>query len=255
MALGSYFFGTESAFNEITGETQRVELSVSEEIAMGLHAAPTMAQRHGGLHPDAEATALVKRIGERLVANTAARSTGYKFDFHLLADPETVNAFALPGGQVFITMGLLKLLDSEDEVAGVIGHEIGHVVGRHSAEQMAKAKLTGGLTTAVITATSDSGQGASAQLAQIVNQLVNTRYGRDDELESDRLGVRFLIESGYDPEGLIGVMKVLDKASGGGNQPEFLSTHPSPTRRIDRIAAIIEEYRRASQSGEQGSQP
>ena len=100
MALGGYFFGTESAHNEITGETQRVGLTVSEEIAMGLHAAPTMAQRHGGLHPDAEAAAIVKRIGERIVANTAAKNTGYKFEFHLLADSETVNAFALPGGQV-----------------------------------------------------------------------------------------------------------------------------------------------------------
>ena len=142
-------------------------------------------------------------------------------------------------------MGLLKLLESQDEVAGVIGHEIGHVVGRHSAEQMAKAKLTGGLTNAIITATSDSSQGGSAQIAQIVNQLVNTRYDREDELESDRLGVRFLIETGYDPEGMIAVMKVLEKAAGGSKQPEFLRTHPSPTRRVDRIAAIIEEYRRA----------
>jgi predicted Zn-dependent protease len=245
MAVGRYYFGTDEEFNAVTGETQRIGLSVEEEIAMGLHAAPTMMQRHGGLHTDAEAVATVERIGQRLAKATSAGKTDYNFEFHLLADSQTVNAFALPGGQVFLTMGLLKLLKTEDEIAGVLGHEIGHVVGRHSAEQIAKAKLTSGLTTAVITAATETPSQGSAQLAQLVNQLVNTRYGRDDELESDRLGVRFLMEAGYDPEGLIGVMKVLEKASGGSRQPEFLSTHPSPTRRTDRIAAIIEEYRRA----------
>ncbi len=245
MTLASYYAGTRKEYNEITGETQRVGLSVDEEIALGLQAAPSMAQQHGGLHPDAQLQATVDEIGQKLVGATAAGETSYQFDFHLLADPTTVNAFALPGGQVFITMGLYKLLESEDEVAGVLGHEIGHVVGRHSAEQMAKSKLTNGLTSAVISAASGSSYGGNAQVARVVGQLLNTKYGRDDELESDKLGVRFMAKAGYRLEGLVRVMEVLAEASGGNNPPEFMSTHPSSARRIDRIREEIAKYRRS----------
>ncbi len=101
----------------------------------------------------------------------------------------------------------------------MLGHEIGHVVGRHSSEQIAKSELVGGLTTAFVVASSDGSSNANAQLAQLVNQVVNTKYGRDDELESDRLGVKFLHEAGYNPEALIKVMEILKQASGGGGGP------------------------------------
>ena len=123
-----------------------MNLSAQQEIALGLQAAPEMAQQYGGLHPDQQATAAVERIGQQIVRNTKAGQTPYRFQFHLLADENTINAFALPGGQVFITAGLLKNLTSEGQVAGVLAHEIGHVVARHSAEQIAKSRLTNGLT-------------------------------------------------------------------------------------------------------------
>lgn len=99
--------------------------------------------------------AVVDTIGNRIVQASELQKTGYQFDFHLLADDKTVNAFALPGGQIFVTMGLLKLLQTEGELAGVLGHEIGHVVARHSAEHMAKAKLTEGLSGAAVMAAYD----------------------------------------------------------------------------------------------------
>ncbi|EJF08324.1 peptidase M48 Ste24p [Pontibacter sp. BAB1700] len=119
--------------NEFTGQVQHVDMTVEQEIALGLQTAPKMASQYGGLHPDEQARAQVNEIGQRLVQNTRVRETPYKFDFHLLADENTVNAFALPGGQIFITAGLLRRLSSEAQLAGVLGHEIGHVVGRHSA--------------------------------------------------------------------------------------------------------------------------
>src|SRR5205823_6088272 len=117
------------------------------------------------------------------------------------------NAFALPGGQVFMTEALFRMLGSEDEIAGVLGHEIGHVVGRHSSEQIAKSNLFNDITNAVIIGAS-GGQGGydTARVAQMVNHLVTLKYGRADETEADALGVRFLFEANYDPEAMIRVM-------------------------------------------------
>jgi beta-barrel assembly-enhancing protease len=140
---------------------------------------------------------------------------------------------------------LLKLLDSEDEVAGVLGHEVGHVVGRHSNEQMAKAQLSQGLVNAVVMAGGSEYGMTAGQLAQFVSQLKNTAYGRDHELESDILGVRFMKRAGYDPNALIRVMEVLKKAAGGRAPPEFLSTHPDPENRVERIKEAIRQLEAA----------
>jgi predicted Zn-dependent protease len=248
-AIISYYVGTEKFQNPVTGRVQRVALSPKEEIALGLNSAPEMARQHGGLYPDERYQNVVKSIGEKLVqANPEINQTPYYFQFHLLADPQTVNAFALPGGQIFITFGLLRLLDSEDEVAGVLGHEIGHVVGRHSNEQMAKAQLSQGLVNAVVMAGGADYGMTAGQIAQFVSQLKNTAYGRGDELESDQLGVRFLIRAGYDPNALIRVMEVLKKAAAGRAPPEFLSTHPDPDNRVERIKEAIRKAQQASPS-------
>lgn len=184
---------------------------------------------------------MVKEIGQRIVQNSDAKNTPYQYDFHLLADPEVVNAFALPGGQVFITTALITQFETEDELAGVLGHEIGHVVARHGAERIAKQELTQGLTGAAVIA---SGDYNTAQAAEMIASLVNMSYGRDQELESDDLGVRFMLQAGYDPEALISVMEILEKASGGQRQPEFLSTHPSPENRVQKIRDAIEKYKK-----------
>lgn len=243
-ALFSYFSSTSSETNNFTGRTQRLKLNPQQEIQLGLASRQKMAAMHGGVSSNEQARELVNRVGQKLVRDTDADETAYKFEFHLLADRNTVNAFALPGGQIFITEALFRLLKTEDELAGVLGHEIGHVVGRHSSEQIAKSELVGGLTTAFVVASSDGSSNSNAQLAQLVNQVVNTKYGRDDELESDRLGVKFLYEAGYNPEALIKVMEILKQASGGGGgPPEFLSTHPSSENRIEQIKAEIAKIR------------
>ncbi|MFT2007861.1 M48 family metalloprotease [Pontibacter sp. 13R65] len=232
--------------NEFTGEAQHVDMTVEQEIALGLQAAPQMASQYGGLHADSEAAAEIKRIGQELVNNSKVRESPYKFDFHLLADEQTINAFALPGGQVFITAGLLRRLSSEAQVAGVLGHEIGHVVARHSAQQLAKAKLTQGLTGAAAIATYDPNNPASqtgAIAAAMVGKLMNMRYGREDELESDGLAVKLTGQAGYDPNAMKEVMRVLEEASGGARGPEFTQTHPNPGNRIAEIErAIQQEY-------------
>lgn len=240
ISLVTYFGSRE--YNPITDEVQHVDITVEQEIALGLQAAPEMAAQHGGLHPDPDAQALVDRVGQRIVSQSTAGDSPYQFEFHLLDDPETINAFALPGGQVFITAALLERLQTEGELAGVLGHEVGHVVARHGAEHIAKAKLTQGLTGAAVIASYDPEDPSSyqtAQVAALIGQLVNLKYGRDDELESDRLGVRFTAEAGYDPRALIKVMEVLAEVSQGRVQVEFFSTHPNPDRRVERIREAI----------------
>ena len=240
--LISYY--SRSSENPVTGEKQRVgSIRPDQEIALGLQAVPQMARQYGGEARDPQARQLVEQVGRRVLERSAASKSPYKYTFHTLADPKTINAFALPGGQIFITMGLLRKLRTEGELAGVLGHEIAHVVGRHGAEHMAKQQLSQGLTGAAVLAAydpNDPGSARNAQLVQMVAGMVNMKFGRDDELESDKLGVKFMSEANYDPRAMLGVQEVL-KSGGGGRQPEFLSTHPNPENRIGKIQAAIKE--------------
>jgi predicted Zn-dependent protease len=145
---------------------------------------------------------------------------------------------------VFITEGLLKRLDTEGELAGVLGHEIGHVVARHGAEHIAKSQLTQGLTGAAVLATynpNDPGSRNSAAVAMMIGQLVDMKFGRADELEADKLGVRFMSDAGFDPRSMEKLMQVLEQSSSGNRPPEFFSTHPNPENRIVRIREAIQE--------------
>jgi predicted Zn-dependent protease len=241
VSLISYFGSRQD--NPVTGETQYIGITVEQEIALGLQAAPQMAQEFGGLDPDQQSQAIVDQVGNQIVQSSAARDTPYEFEFHLLEDEQTINAFALPGGQIFITRALFDQLQTEGELAGVLSHEIGHVVARHSAEHIAKAQLTEGLTGAAVLATYDPDNPSSASTAQIaalIGQLINLKFGRDDELESDFLGVCFMNETGYDPNDLTTVMEILAASRQGNQPPEFFSTHPNPENRIQRIQQAIQ---------------
>lgn len=242
ISIVSYFASTSK--NSITGETQHIDMSPAQEIALGLQATPEMLGQFGGEDDDPNATSKVQQIGTQVVRQSAAADTPYKFQFHLLADRQTINAFALPGGQVFITRALLDRLETDGQLAGVLGHEVGHVCARHSAEHIAKARLTEGLTGAAVMATydpSNPNSRGSAAVAVMIGQLVNLKFGRDDELEADKLGVRFMSEAGYDPRAMIQVMKILKAASGGRGGNDFFSTHPNPDRRVERISEAIKE--------------
>lgn len=239
-SLISYF--SMSAPNPVTGENQRINITPEQEIALGVEAAPQMAQQFGGLDPDESKQAIVNEIGNRIVQQSSAANTPYQYDFYVLNDDQTINAFALPGGQIFITDALLSRFTTEGQLAGVLGHEIGHVVGRHSAEQIAKQQLTQGLTGAAVIAAYDPNEPSSVgttQMAMLIGNLINMKYGRDDELESDMLGVCFMRDAGYDPAEMVDVMRILDEASQGGRPPEFFSTHPNPASRVERIQEAI----------------
>ena len=236
-AVFSYFRTTTD--NPLTGEKQRVALKPEQEIALGYKSAPEMAAQMGGISRNERTRALVRRLGEELVAKSVASRSPYKFSFHVLADPKTVNAFALPGGPIFITEALLSALKTEGQVAAVLGHEIAHVIARHSSERLAKQQLMQGLLSAVVVGTGDY---TSAQIGQMVGSMITMKYGREDEIEADALGVRIVAEAGYDPRAMIAVMETLARASGGSRQPEFVSTHPAPENRAARIKEAIAKH-------------
>lgn len=226
--------------NPITGEKQQVHLSAPQEVALGLQARQQMAAQYGGFYPDKLLRQYVSQVGKQVVERSIASKAPYPFEFHLLRDTRMSNAFALPGGQIFLTVALLKRLTSEAQLAAVLGHEVGHVVARHGAEHLARQPFSQVLGAAVSAAVSHSDDAQQADaVARAVHQLVNLRYGRDDELESDRLGLRFMTEAGYDPQGIVQLMQMLSAIRQSGQPPAFFSTHPSPDNRVKRLQTLI----------------
>lgn len=237
------FLGSKQ-YNPVTGEDQYVTITKEQEIALGLQSAPEMEAQFGGLEPDERYQQVVQLIGEKLISESFASQSEYPFEFHVLADNKTVNAFALPGGPVYVTRAMIDKLTTEGEVAGVLAHEITHVVSRHSAEQIAQQELTQGLTGAIVLGTYDPNNPSSAstaQIAMVIGQLVNMKFSREDEIEADAGGVKIMSEAGYDPRSMVSVMQMLEQANTGGTI-EFFSTHPSPENRIEKIEQAISEF-------------
>src|SRR4051812_41717277 len=245
VGIVGYFSHTQ--VNPVTGEKQHISLSVDQEKSLGLEAAPQMAQQMGGAidprnDPDA---ALVAEIGQLIVDRSDAKNSPYRdsFRYHLLNDSQTVNAFALPGGQIFITRALFDRLQNTAQLAGVLGHETGHVIGRHSAEHMAKGQLGQMLATAVgVGASDDRGRGyMAAAAAQMANQMLQLHYSRDDELEADAFGLKYMAQAGFDPSQMRNVMQILKEASGRTGGASIFATHPDPDARIAAIEAYLKK--------------
>jgi predicted Zn-dependent protease len=221
------------ATNPATGRRQLMLVSEAQEIAMG-KAADQEAVAAYGLYPDPKVQAYVQRLGKGLAARS--ERPDLPWSFRVVDDP-TVNAFALPGGYIYVTRGIMTHLRSEAELVAVLGHEIGHVTGRHSASQMSKQQLAmGGLIVGMAVKPELQRFGG---LAQQGLGLLFLKFGRDDENEADDLGLRYMTRQDYDPREMLEVFGVLDgvtRAEGGGaRMPDWLSTHPSPGNRTARI--------------------
>jgi predicted Zn-dependent protease len=224
------------ATNPATGKRQLMLVSEAQEIAMGKEADQEAVAAYG-LYPDQKIQAYVDRLGKRLAA--ASERPSLPWSFKVVDDP-AVNAFALPGGYIYVTRGIMAHLGSEAELAGVMGHEIGHVTGRHSAAQMSKQQLAMGGLIVGMAVKPELQQFAG--LAQQGLGLLFLKFGRDDENQADDLGIRYMTRVSYDPREMLGVFGVLDgvtRAAGGGRMPDWLSTHPSPGNRQERIGQQI----------------
>ena len=229
-----------SEVNEYTGKKQQISMTVEEEIAIGVLIAPQMAQHFGGLYPDQNFQKLIDKVGQQLVENSIAKKALYKYDFHLLKDSKTINAFALPGGQIFITYAFFSKLENEDQLAGVLSHEIAHVIGRHFAERIEKQ----GLTQVVLSGVNFGFTPNKSENALDITYFLKMNYNVNDELESDKLSIKIMIDAGYNPIELIEVMKLLKEAAKSTKTPERLSTHPDPENKIENIKKTIEKYKK-----------
>jgi predicted Zn-dependent protease len=224
--------------NPATGERQLILFSESQEIAMGQQGAQQVAAALG-LYDDPDLQQYVSDIGLALAAQSEKPDLPWSFQ---VVDDPIVNAFALPGGFIFVTRGILAHFNSEAELAGVLGHEIGHVTARHSAEQISRAQV----------AQIGYGVGAAfvpeiARYGDLIGGgfgLLFLKFGRDDERQSDDLGFRYMSSVGYDPAEMVDVFNMLGRvteAAGGSQIPNWLSTHPDPGEREERIQQAIAE--------------
>jgi predicted Zn-dependent protease len=222
--------------NPATGKSQFNALSREQEIAIGEEAMPQLIEEFGGEIPSARVQAYVDEIGARIAANTESDYPGLPWEFTALNGPE-INAFALPGGKVFVSRGMLEAMANEAQLAGVLAHEIGHVTARHINERYSQ-ELGIGLGASIVGAVLGDG-GATSQIvgaaSQLGSGLVLLSFNRDQELEADTLGMRYMSLTGYDPYGMLQMMQILASQGGGGGGPEFFSTHPHPETRIESI--------------------
>lgn len=228
--------------NPATGQRQFNMMSEEQEVSIGGDAAPQFLETYGGEIPSPEIRNYVSQIGQRLAAES--ERPDLPWEFHVV-DSAVINAFALPGGKVFMSRGLLAKMKNEAQLAGVLGHEIGHVTAQHIGQQMSRQMaISLGLVAAGVAAqVSDQdwvnvlGAGAGAG-----GGLYMLSFGRNQESEADELGLRYMTKLGYNPVAQVQVMEILKAASGGrGGGPEWLMTHPLPETRIERLEDIIRE--------------
>ncbi len=222
--------------NPATGERQVMLIGEQQEIAMGQEADPAIVAQMG-LYPDEEWQTYIQELGSSLAAQS--ERPDLPWTFRVIDDP-IVNAFALPGGFIYVTRGILTHFNSEAELASVLGHEIGHVTGRHGAERMSKAQLAGvGLMAAAIAVPEARDYLGYAE--QGIG-LLFLKFGRDDEREADDLGLRYMTRGDYWPDEMPKVFLTLQRVSaaqGGGRIPAWMSTHPDPGNRAQRISEQI----------------
>ncbi|OFW07304.1 MAG: hypothetical protein A3H96_17440 [Acidobacteria bacterium RIFCSPLOWO2_02_FULL_67_36] len=233
---------TSCATNPATGKKELSLMSEGQEIAVGQEM-DAQVRREMGVYNDPGLQRYVETVGMRLAR--ASERPNLPWHFTVIDEP-AVNAFALPGGYIYVTRGILPFLNDEAQLAGVLGHEIGHVSARHSAQQYTKATTAGvGLTLLGIFVPETRPLQEAAEQALGVLFL---KYGRDDELQADTLGVKYAARGGWDPHGVAGMLTTLerlDEASGSRRGvPNWLSTHPAPADRVQKVQAAIQEAER-----------
>lgn len=232
---------TSCATNPATGQREFSLVSQGQEIEMGRQGAEEV-ERTIGLYPDSALQAYVARVGMSMAARSERPALPWRFG---VVEDAAINAFALPGGPIYFTRGILTHMNSEAEMAAVMGHEIGHVTARHSAQQISRAQaMQLGLGVGSILSNDIA---AFAGAASTGLGLLMLKYGRDAETQADDLGFRYMMQDGYDPRAMRDMFAMLGRLSGdAGRLPSWLSTHPDPDNRLirteQRIAAVSRDF-------------
>jgi metalloendopeptidase OMA1, mitochondrial len=231
-----------------TGRKQLLLTSAPQEEALGLQAYDQVLKENK-LSKDAAASAMVKRVGERIAK--AASRPDFKWEFNLIDDPKQVNAFCLPGGKVAVYSGILPVTRDEAGLAVVMGHEVAHALARHGGERMSQSLLAqaGGAALSVMMAEKPAETQQMAMTAYGLGAAVGVLlpFSRSHESEADRIGLILMAQAGYDPSAAVDFWtRMKEKSKGAAKPPEFLSTHPADDTRIEDIKKRIPEAREAA---------
>ena len=252
LLIAVIFFGCTSDIIPATGERRYLGYTWQQETELGKQASKQVAALFG-VYRDPKLERYVNDVGNRVLATSHLRRPGAEEQFQktpvtfTILDSPIINAMALPGGYIYVTRGMLSHLNNEDELASVLGHEIGHVTARHAARQAWQQQLGQGL----LLGGAILGQGLGLPAQEILNvggmaaQLLFLRYSREDELESDQLSVEYSSLAGYDPAEVISFFQTLNRIQEkeGQGMPNFLSTHPNPGDRVQRIKELTDRQR------------
>jgi len=219
--------------NPITGKNELMLFSESDDVTMGKKYAPEVEKQLGGRIDNPILQNYIESVGQKM----AKVSQKPNFEYHYVAlNDKMVNAFALPGGSIFITSGLLKNLNSEAQLASVLAHETAHVVARDTMNSLSKEL---GFQLVLSAVTTEKTPQTAVAVAKMTGQIIGLKYSRDDETIADRAGLDYMVMAGYNPNGMAETMQMLQEQSKSGTI-EFLSTHPNPENRVgyikDRIA-------------------
>jgi predicted Zn-dependent protease len=222
-------------------------ISEQQEIDIGKKSHGQFEKEFGGFYPDENVQRYVNAVGMDMARQSGRPNLQWQYR---VLNSDQINAFAVPGGYVYITQGLLFRMQNEAQLAGVLGHETTHIAHKHSVKQIENAQgwQVVGLIGSIF------GGSAVGDITQIVGSLASMKYGRDQEKDADLTGLKFMTKAGYAPQGMVQVMQILQK-SGGGGPPEFLSTHPNPGNRIEYLTDTIKKsYVPAAETGRFGDQ-
>jgi len=240
--LALLFIGCSKA--PITGRNQLIMINPSQELALGFKSAQEVLKTER-VSRDPQKNAMVKRIGNRIAqvaTNQYAIAKSFTWEFFVIENNAEANAFCLPGGKVFVYTGLFKYAANDDELAAVMGHEIGHALARHGAERMSREQLaqaSGQILGAVM-----QGRGNPQNTAMVMQAFgIGTQMGvmlphsRTQEYEADHIGLVLAAKAGYNPQGALNFWEKFSK--NGKTPPEYLSTHPAPANRIQKIKSLL----------------
>jgi len=238
------------AVNPVTGNSDFVTMTEAQEIALGREAHPKVIAQYGQ-YENPELQSYVQKVGAGVAAHSHRSNLIYRFT---VLNSTEVNAFALPGGYVYITRGLLAYLNTEAELAAVLGHEIGHVTARHAVRQQSAATVTGILGSVLAAGVGVQG---TQDIVNVLGGAVLQGYGREHELEADRLGAEYLARSGYDPHAMIEVIGILkdqeqfevQQAKEEGREPHVyhgvFASHPDNDQRLQEVVGAANKFRNA----------
>ncbi|HEX6225270.1 MAG TPA: M48 family metalloprotease [Chryseolinea sp.] len=239
-----FFLVSSCAKNPVTGKRDLMLMSEGQEVAMGKQSDPEIV-KFFGIYDDKNLQKFIEEKGQQMAAVSHRKNLTYEFK---IVDSPVVNAFAVPGGYVYFTRGIMAHFNNEAEFAGVLGHEIGHITARHSAKQYSNAMLA---QIGLVAGTVLSPEFAQfADLAQSGIGLLFLKFGRDAESQSDKLGVEYSTKINYDAHEMSGFFETLERLQGqsGEEVPDFLSTHPNPADRQAKVSKLADDWKRKTKA-------